>query len=271
MALRTVFLGRKRVLRWLGAALILLAVGVFAWSRVVGTSAGQVQGVEETNRENIPLADAAHSNGSCRPGDNAALEVPRVPPGTNTKLTSKVLVLACAHVKGYGLIEIVGYDTNRAFCYATDSVTLNSSEGGLCFSREAKWNTFCQGQRICAGNVTWTSHAGAIFAQFSGRLAPSVVRVSAKWKKRADGFRAVKSVVGKIKGNLKKQLGLANNFSLFVMLFRGCPPAEGVDVLAYNARDRVIGKGNSENLLPGPCSSGRGSSISEPVMTIRAN
>lgn len=245
---------------WISRFLLL----VVAISIAVGIGVFVFLGHGQTFASSVQMARLKH----CQPGKQASLRLQRVPPGTGTKLRSKVLVLACGSVFHYGSVEIVGYDTSDGFCYATDSLKLEASEGGLCVAEDANWQTFCENGAVCSGNVTWTSVDGSPYFQLSGLLAPEVTRVRVTLPKSTGGMRIVGGIVGKPNSKLRRSLNLDAKFGIFALIGRGCPPAKGVKVVGYDNAGNVVGASRSVNLLPG-CSS-QSSRPDGAMMVIRA-
>ncbi len=230
---------------------IALAVGVFALLGIgqMSTSSAHIAG--KSGSALRVLAAAHHgSKKRCHSGQQASLQLRRIPPGAGTKLRSKVLILACGSVPRYGRIEIVGYDTSDGFCYATDSLTQEASEGGLCVAEDSDWQTFCKGA-VCPGNVTWTNVDGTPYFQLSGMLAPEVTQVRVTVSKPAGGTRVVSGVVGRPNSKLRKSLNLVSRFAVFALISQGCPPAKGVKVVGYDKAGDVVEASRSVNLLPG--------------------
>jgi hypothetical protein len=158
----------SRALVLIAGLFIVLAVGVFSLSGIGQTSTSSAH-IAGKSKSTLRVLAAAHrgSKKRCQPGRQASLRPQRIPPGAGTKLRSKVLILACGSVPHYGPVEIVGYDTSDGFCYATDSLKQEASEGGLCVPEDSNWQTFCEKGAVCPGNVTWTSVDGTPYFQLS--------------------------------------------------------------------------------------------------------
>ncbi|HXS34163.1 MAG TPA: hypothetical protein VN758_10375 [Solirubrobacterales bacterium] len=249
---------------------IALAIGAFALLGIgqMSTSSAHIAGKSDSA---LKVLAAAHhgSKKRCHPGQQASLRLQRIPPGAGTKMRSKVLIIACGSVSHYGPVEIVGYDTSDGFCYATDSLTQEASEGGLCIAEDSDWQTFCKKGAVCPGNVTWTSVDGTPYFQLSGMLAPEVTQVRVTVSKPAGGTRVVRGIVGQPDSKLRTSLNLVSRFGIFALISQGCPPSKGVKVVGYDKAGNMVEVSRSVNLLPGSCSSKRQSHGA--VMVIRSN
>jgi hypothetical protein len=234
--------------------LILAGAISFAWASQGG------HGMARTK----PAAQA-----ECSVGKPADLNIRRSLPGSGIHLQGRVLILGCLQVRRYGLVEIVGYNTNKGFCVATDSVEQRTSEGDLCTPLKNGSGTFCAPRALCANTVNWSDTSGGVFSKISGPIAPAVARVSlAVPRGKHGGKRHIEAMVAQLSGKLREHFGLAYSFGIYAAVFPGCPSKKGVLVTAYNRVGNVVGRAAGKNFFPGMCgskeaASARGKSPSE--------
>jgi len=177
---------------------------------------------------------------SCKPGAKPTLDLPRVLPGSGVKLHGDPVVVGCGAFKDYGRVEIVAYSTSEGVCYAVDSVTPGSSEGGRCVDSKESWQALC-GKALCA-HAAFGGHEGrneSPITRVIGEASPRVVQIVAAEK----GKKAVNGVIARFTRNVREKLGgLSDPPVLFAVVLRGCPSASGVALKGWDDEKQLVGQ-----------------------------
>lgn len=206
----------------------------------IGVLAGAVAVVAAQHSESSPSVQ------DCRIGGKPTLDLPRVPPEGEVKLTSPVEVVGCNQSPD-GEIQLVAYGTSDGLCISEDLPSLGRTQGGTCKPRETSWHTYCG--RVCIWGV---GKVGATFHTFVVGGADSSVRKVAIDTGKQHHSEVVEPVT-EVSGELLGSLGQSEQFSVFGVILSACVEVSSIKVQALDAGGRVVGSADGGLGLPRPC------------------
>lgn len=191
--------------------------------------------------------------GGCAVGSPAALDAPRVPPGSRVRLESEVLVLGCKNVKWHGLLQLVGFRTSQGVCAAADSPRERDSAGIVCLLPKSTGRSFCE-SAVCAGPLSWSE--GSLrngYSKMVGQVSPRADRVEVRFVDASGVGRRIDAVVDQARGTVLSRLGAEREFGVFAAVLPGCPPESGAKVVAKDEAGHTIGVARTMDAAPGFC------------------
>lgn len=189
----------------------------------------------------------------CKIGSHVHLEATRVAPRDNADtLKSPVVVLKCGMNHAGKLVELVGYDTSRGVCLATNILSTHATLGSLCASQ--KGQLFCPQRVLCVAGFNFLANSEDVGESLvTGAMTNAVTRVSVSGP-MAKGKGRVHVLLARVTDvHILQSLHQARSFGYFAAFLPGCVVPKRVLIIAYGRNHDILGSTRGESFWPNPC------------------